>query len=154
MFSMNKRISARAIIIENEKIFLMFRRKNGRSFYAFPGGKKENGESLEECVVRELEEELGILVKPQRLVYEYNTPSSKQYFFLCDYVDGIFGTGKGEEFDKDPATNYYEPRQEYLKKINNLELKPEEVKLQLLSDLGTKELFDESTPIKILNGLK
>ena len=154
MHPMDKRISARAIIIENGKIFLMFRRKNGRSFYAFPGGKKENKESLEECVIRELKEELGILVKPQKLVYEYNSPSSKQYFFLCDYVDGIFGTGRGEEFDKDPATNYYEPRQEYLQKIKNLELKPEEIKLQLLNNLNNKELFDDATPIKILNGQK
>lgn len=151
---MDKRISARAIIVENEKIFLMFRRKNGISFYAFPGGKKEEGESLEECVVRELKEELGILVKPRKLVYEYNSPSSKQYFFLCDYVDGIFGTGTGEEFDKNPETNYYEPRQVYIDKLKNLSIKPKEIKLQIIKDLRAKELFEGATPIKTLNGHK
>ena len=32
--------------------------------WEFPGGKQEEGESLADCVVRECQEELGIVVKP------------------------------------------------------------------------------------------
>ena len=147
---MNKRISARAIIIENDKIFLMFRRKNGKSFYAFPGGKKENNETLEECVKRELVEELGIEIEPQKLVYEYHSKNSIQYYFLAIYKDGIFGTGTGEEFDKNPKTNYYEPRQEYLYKLNEFELVPEEIKFQLIEDIKSNKIFNRTEPLKII----
>ena len=147
---MEKRISARAIIIENEKIFLMFRRKNGRSFYAFPGGKKEETETLEECVKRELIEELGIEIEPNVMVYEFHSKSSVQYFFLSTYKDGIFGTGTGEEFDKNPKNNYYEPRQEYLYKMEELEIMPNEIKTQLIADIKSGDIYNREKPLKII----
>jgi len=147
---MEKRISARAIIIENNKIFLMFRRKNGRSFYAFPGGKKEDSETLEECVKRELIEELGIEIEPNELVYEYHSKSSIQYFFLSLYKDGIFGTGTGEEYDKNPKNNYYEPRQEYLYKLDELEIMPEEIKMQLIADIKSNDIYTRKQTLKIM----
>jgi len=42
---------------KNGKVFIA-KRKNGG--WEFPGGKIEPGESKEECVIREIEEELGI----------------------------------------------------------------------------------------------
>lgn len=62
---MEKRISARAIIIENGKLFTMFRRKlksDGTivEYYAIPGGGKEENETLEQTIIREIKEELGI----------------------------------------------------------------------------------------------
>lgn len=40
-----KRISARAIIIEGDKIGLMYRKKVNHAFYCLPGGKQETGEN-------------------------------------------------------------------------------------------------------------
>ena len=40
--------------------------------WEFPGGKKERGESLEECLQREIREELGIEIKVGPLVTQVN----------------------------------------------------------------------------------
>ena len=44
--------------------------------WEFPGGKQESGESLEECLARELMEELGIEVEVQEpfITVEHNYP--------------------------------------------------------------------------------
>lgn len=53
-----KRVSARAIIIENNKLLVMFRRKikDGvvKEYYAILGGGVEENETLEETVKREM----------------------------------------------------------------------------------------------------
>ena len=56
------KLVAAAIIISNGKV-LLARRKQGDShqgFWEFPGGAVEPGETLEECLARELMEELGV----------------------------------------------------------------------------------------------
>jgi 8-oxo-dGTP diphosphatase len=56
------KLVAAAIIISKGKV-LLARRKRGDShqgFWEFPGGAVERGETIEECLARELEEELGV----------------------------------------------------------------------------------------------
>jgi 8-oxo-dGTP diphosphatase len=66
-----KRVAA-GILIKDGKV-LIARRKQGQShagLWEFPGGKIEENESPQECLERELEEELGIKVKPGRIIAE------------------------------------------------------------------------------------
>ena len=51
-----KRINTRAILIENNYIYLIFRRKNNKEYYVIPGGGLDVGETIEENVLREIEE--------------------------------------------------------------------------------------------------
>ena len=41
---------------------LLFTREAGKSYYAFPGGKQDPGETVEDALHRELDEELGVAV--------------------------------------------------------------------------------------------
>ena len=71
-----KRIVKKAgcILINNGKVALVYRPKIGD--YSFPKGHIENGETLEECAIRETEEETGrkpiLLVKEPVAVTHYD----------------------------------------------------------------------------------
>ena len=62
-------------------------------YWEFPGGKREPGESLEQCLVRELEEELAIQVQPvaalEVIEYDYPAIRVRLHPYLCAYADGV-----------------------------------------------------------------
>lgn len=142
---MSKRISCRAIVIEDGKLVVMKREKEGRLYYTFPGGGKEENETNDECVVRECIEEFGIVVKPQKHVYTYENEKTLQYFYVCDWMSGEIGTGVGEEFQEDRNRGTYEPMLIEISNIENLPLMPPEVALALFEDFNKfgSELSDE-----------
>ena len=57
--------------------------------WEFPGGKRESNESFEQCLVRELREELGIEVTVRELVesvtHEYPGKTVHLKFFVCEW---------------------------------------------------------------------
>jgi mutator protein MutT len=60
-----------AAILEKNGRWLIAKRKKGdrfAGFWEFPGGKLEPGETPEECLARELSEELGIRVRVGKLL--------------------------------------------------------------------------------------
>jgi len=59
--SKNIEVSA-GIIIKNKKVYIQQRSKDGLmgGLWEFPGGKREKNESIEECLKREIKEELGV----------------------------------------------------------------------------------------------
>lgn len=57
-------------------------------FYAFPGGRVEMFERTEDTIVREMEEELGVTVRVDRLVWiceHFFTHNSSKYHEICYY---------------------------------------------------------------------
>jgi mutator protein MutT len=60
--------------------------------WEFPGGKREPGETFEECLVRELREELGIEVEAgevlEDLTHDYPEKSVHLKFFHCHLAQG------------------------------------------------------------------
>ena len=118
----------------------VIRNKDYQEYYTFPGGHLEEGETLEEGVIREIKEEFGINVKVEKKLYELENSrvNMKEYFFLCEYVDGEFGTGDGEEFSNNPE---YKDSGEYIpeivkrENISNLIVLPLEIKEKFVQDL-------------------
>jgi 8-oxo-dGTP pyrophosphatase MutT (NUDIX family) len=118
--------NCRAIIIKDEKIALI-RRFYKEEYYVFPGGHLEENETLEECVIREVYEELGINIKVKELFYETVYNDTQQYFFVCEWISGDFGTGQGEEMIN-PIRGTYEPMLVDLKNIRNINLLPQSLR--------------------------
>ena len=75
--------------------YLIARRKPGShlaGFWEFPGGKRETGESLTECLQRELCEELSIRVGlpiPYQIIrHDYMDRIIELHFFRCAIEEG------------------------------------------------------------------
>jgi 8-oxo-dGTP diphosphatase len=85
-----ERVVVAAAVIERDGAFLLTRRLDGTHLaghWEFPGGKLHAGETLEECLAREIREELGadIEVGPEILatVHDYPERSIELRFFRC-----------------------------------------------------------------------
>lgn len=103
--------SARAIIVRDGAIALIERHRAGRHYFVFPGGKLEPGETPTEALVREVEEETGLAVRPMRLVAEVTFPDRVQTFWLAAIEGGVFGAGTGLEMTggEPPDQGTYRP---------------------------------------------
>lgn len=83
-----------AILYRGGEILLCQRPKGKRCafLWEFPGGKVEDGETPEECLVRECREELGVVIKVERpvqqVVYEYPDITVNIHFYMCQLIAG------------------------------------------------------------------
>ena len=146
---MKKRESCRAIIFSEDKMVVMYREKNDRVYYTFPGGGINEGEDVESCIIREVKEEFGIDVEPIKEVYLYENEKSIQHFFTCKWLSGELGSGEGEEFQGDQSRGIYIPMLVENERLSQIPLMPPEVAARLVTDLKIygKELENEETKI-------
>lgn len=87
----NPRVGIGIAIIKDNKV-LLGKRKNshGSGEWAYPGGHLEEGESWEQCSLRETEEEVGIMIKNLRFGAVTNdifTKENKHYITICIVAD-------------------------------------------------------------------
>lgn len=90
-------ITTMCVVINGNKVLMINRAKSWKG-WAFPGGHLENGESILDCVKREMLEETGLVLK--NIIFKgianiYNTVSHKRhiiYNFVCDEYTGIVKT--------------------------------------------------------------
>jgi 8-oxo-dGTP diphosphatase len=93
---------AAILLLQDDKVALIERHRAGLHYFTFPGGHVENGETLENAVIRETEEELGLKVVIKKLLASMSWHEQWQYYYLVDAVGGTFGTGSGEEMIAPP----------------------------------------------------
>ena len=93
-----RRPSARAIIIKDGKIALVYSKKE--KYYKFPGGGIHDDEDKKEALIREVREEVGLVVIPES-IREYGSVLRRQkstvkdgeifeqenYYYFCDVED-------------------------------------------------------------------
>jgi mutator protein MutT len=82
-------IGAFAIILDADERVLLCHRTD-RDAWNLPGGKVEQGESPWEAIIREVEEEVGIAVRFDRLIGMYFVPTKNDLVvhFRCSSVGG------------------------------------------------------------------
>lgn len=81
-------IVSAAVILSNGKVLITKRSENMKlpNLWEFPGGKVKENETPEDCVIREINEELGVSIK----VHSYFTTNLHKYDFgviqLISYI--------------------------------------------------------------------
>jgi 8-oxo-dGTP pyrophosphatase MutT (NUDIX family) len=88
---------AAVILIENGRLAMIERHRQGQHYFTFPGGHVDPGETPERAAAREVEEELGLRVSIIKLLAEIWWQEKPQYYYLAETVSGTFGTGRGKE---------------------------------------------------------
>ncbi len=97
-----------AAIIRNDLNEILFIRKKGESIWGLPAGAIEIGEAPAEAVIREVCEETGLIVVPDKIAgvfggnkyrYEYSNGHKVEYLaivFECRITEGLRGETDGE----------------------------------------------------------
>ena len=93
-----------AAVIEADGRYLITRRAKGHleGLWEFPGGKVRSGETLPECLRREVKEELGIEVrvgeKLETVTWRYPDRTLVLHFFRCGLAGGEITPQEGQAF--------------------------------------------------------
>lgn len=93
------------ILIEDERILLVKQSVSAERGWSLPGGRVEQGETLEEAMVREMVEETGLTTKVKKLLYLCDKPDSSPSLlhitFLLERLEGEIRL-PSNEFDSNP----------------------------------------------------
>lgn len=126
------RISGRAIIFQNDDVILLFRHKKTdigiKEYYAIPGGGQDEGETIEECVIRELKEEYNVDIKINKYLGEVGDDKALGHIYYCEIINGIPKLG-GEELERNNEDNYYEIQYININDLDKYEILEENKKL-------------------------
>jgi 8-oxo-dGTP diphosphatase len=83
-----------ALIFRDGKLLIAQRHVGAHlgGLWEFPGGKRELRETFEECLVREIREELGIEISVgelfEEISHDYPDKSVRLKFFICKLLSG------------------------------------------------------------------
>ena len=114
-----------AIIVQEGKIALIKRVREDEMYFVFPGGGIEEGETPEEATKREVYEELGVHIQVEHLIAKVEYKGT-EYYYNAHITDGVFGSGKGEEFELKGRGSYI-PIWMPINELPNLNIKPYDV---------------------------
>jgi 8-oxo-dGTP pyrophosphatase MutT (NUDIX family) len=126
----NNYFQCRGIIVKDNKVLVMFRRKKGREYYVFPGGHMRNYEKPIDTAIREIYEETTIKVKNLKPAYDqiiHTNPEQRDYYFVGYWESGE-PTLSGEESRRCSEENFYKPMWVNISEVTKLELYPEAAK--------------------------
>lgn len=144
------RVSSRAIIFKDNQVLLIYRERDNEKYYVFPGGKIEENESKEECIIRECKEELGIDIAVKKYIYKVKGEDFIQHFFLCEWINGEIGTGDSNEYDPNRKGGLQKPCMIDLENLDKLNIVSSQIIEQLLKDLKKfGKLLDNSVKVII-----
>jgi 8-oxo-dGTP diphosphatase len=84
-----------AIIIQDKKV-LLARRAHGSDragLWEFPGGKLHLNETLHQCIIREISEELNVVIhihaEGPNVLHVYTDKTIRLFPFICSIIKGV-----------------------------------------------------------------
>ncbi|MCY0859298.1 MAG: 8-oxo-dGTP diphosphatase [Sulfolobaceae archaeon] len=88
-----------SIIKKGDEILLIKKLRGlGQGLYNFPGGKKEENESIEHCAIRETEEEVGLKIKSLEKVGEI-------WFYVNSRLEEIMHVFLVNQYEGEPKSS-------------------------------------------------
>jgi 8-oxo-dGTP pyrophosphatase MutT (NUDIX family) len=141
------RVRAGVIIVKDESVALIQRVNARGTYYIFPGGGIEAGESIEEAAVREAWEELGVRVRLAGLLAFVEFGYSHHHYYRAHIKSGTFGSGTGAELSSEAGTlaGTYTPMWLPLARLYEYNVRP----IELAEALQDGSLFARSSPLHI-----
>jgi 8-oxo-dGTP diphosphatase len=119
---------AAILLLQDDKVALIERHRDGLHYFTFPGGHIEPGEEPEAAAIRETEEELGLQITIRKLAVIADWQGHSQYYYLVDGIGGTFGAGTGEEMiHPKPEKGTYQPVWMPVAQLLNQPIKPRQM---------------------------
>ncbi len=95
-----------AVIIQDNKILCVQRNENKYDYiskkWEFPGGKVEESESIEQTILREIQEELNLIIRINKFLIrvDHSYPDFRIIMdtFECEIIDGILTLNEHLDF--------------------------------------------------------
>ncbi|OGH85892.1 MAG: hypothetical protein A2493_02490 [Candidatus Magasanikbacteria bacterium RIFOXYC12_FULL_33_11] len=126
---------AGTIILQDNKILLIHRFWQGREYFVIPGGKVEDGESIEEAAIREAKEETNLDVVLGEKFFEFFNEFDKRQniFFLVTKFDGKMQLG-GPEAERHSKDDSYILEWHDVGDLKDLNIVPDILKGKIISE--------------------
>jgi 8-oxo-dGTP diphosphatase len=133
---------AAVVIVEDGRVALIEHVRDQRTYFKFPGGRVEDGESPQQAAVREAHEELGVSIELGDLISVAYRDGREQRYYLASITGGKFGTGRGTEMITSGTTakGTYRPVWVDLTILTELDVRPRELSEALASWTGDGEV--------------
>ena len=118
----NVRIRVAGILLNDNKLLLIAHKKNGKVYWLLPGGGVCFGEPLAQALIRELKEELNIVIKIDKLalIFDSISPEMERHILnVCFYINYVDGEYKLADEDRLYDFNFFDINQ-----IGNIKMYP------------------------------
>ena len=119
-------VISRGIVINDEKLLVIKRVRDGQEYFVLPGGHVDKGETAREASARETLEETGVTCAPVRLLYKTKFKELESFYY-CSYKSG---TVRPERTD-----GTVEPMWLDINELKNTDLRPNVIRDQLVKDI-------------------
>jgi 8-oxo-dGTP pyrophosphatase MutT (NUDIX family) len=117
----HKRHTGRAIVLKDDHILLIERWRGEMHYFSIPGGGIEAGEDAESTALREVEEETGIKIRLDRLLYKMTDGETVHAIYLATYLAGDPHLPDTAPEASSGPDNRYEPKWVPIHRVKDLQ---------------------------------